>query len=251
MLVARIFVYPDVTAGRIPPILSVYADGRVLSPTWRANGVMDFIVRRLTPAGLSALRTALLGSGFFAGDIEIPPTDKISSGYSTYVVSLRVGERLVTARTTNFAMSPRGRALVDLAERWTHPEHELGVEAWLSGQSVYQASRWYLALRLLPDFPSTQAADSAALEAAIGDLSTFGDLVQSLDDGSAVRCGTVDAVVGGQIVAGLVTAGLYPEAGGAEYRADLRWVGGQGNVTLGLYALLPDDPSTCPADVVG
>ena len=37
-LVARIFVYPDVTAGRVPPMLSVYADGRVLSPSWTSDG---------------------------------------------------------------------------------------------------------------------------------------------------------------------------------------------------------------------
>ncbi len=78
-LAARIFVYPDVTVGRVPPMLSVYADGRVLVPSWSAEGTLDFVVRQLTPAGLVALRSELEGSGFFAADIEIPPTQAISS----------------------------------------------------------------------------------------------------------------------------------------------------------------------------
>ena len=246
---ARIFAYPDVTAGRVPPMLSVYADGRVLAPSWSAEGTLNFVARRLTPAGLTALRSALEGSGFFAGDIEIPPTQVTNSGYTTYAISLQVGSRLVTARTTNFAMSAQGRALVDLAERWTHPERELPATAWLPGQSVYQGTSWYLALHLLPDFPATQAADSTALEAAVGDLASFGRQLQSLDDGTTIRCGPVDAAIIDRIVAGLVAQGVYREAGGAEYRADLHWVGGNGIVTLGAYVMLPDDPPTCPADI--
>ena len=213
-LVARIFVYPDVTVGRVPPMLSVYADGRVLAPSWSPEGTLDFVVRRLAPAGLAALRSALEGSGFFVGDIEIPPLQATDSGYTTYAVSLRIAGRLVTARTTNSAMSAQGRALVDLAERWTHPERELPADAWLPGQSVYQGTSWYLVLHLLSDFPVTQAADSAALEAAVGDLASFGRLVQSLDDGSAVRCGSVDAAIVDRIAAGLVAQGVYREAGG-------------------------------------
>jgi hypothetical protein len=88
-LVARIFMYPDVTAGRVPPMLSVYADGRVLSPSRNADGgfALPFVVRRLTPAGLAELRSTLEGSGFFAGDIEIPPTTEVNSGFTTYVVT--------------------------------------------------------------------------------------------------------------------------------------------------------------------
>lgn len=249
-LVARIVVYPDVTAGRVPPMLSVYADGRVLAPSWTADGILDFDVRRLTPAGLAALRSELEASGLLVGDIEIPPTQAISSGFTTYAVSLRVADRLVTARTTNFAMSAMGRTLVDLAERWTHPERELPADAWRPGQSAYRASRWYLALRLLPDFVSTQDADSTALEAAVGDLASFGRPAPTFDDGSVVRCGSVDAAAIERIVTALVAGGLYKKAGGAEYLASLRWVGGNGNVTLGAYVMLPDDEPTCPADIV-
>jgi hypothetical protein len=47
-----------------------------------------------------------------------------------------------------------------------------------------------------------------------------------------------------------VAEGVYREAGGAEYLADMRWVGGNGSVTLGAFLMLPDDPATCPADIV-
>jgi hypothetical protein len=147
-------------------------------------------------------------------------------------------------------MSAQGRTLVDLAERWTHPERVLLADAWLPGQSIYQGSSWYLVLRLLPDFVSTQGVDSTALEAEIGDLASFGRLMQSFEDGSTVRCGPVGTAAVNRIVAALMAEGLYRESGGAEYLADMRWVGGNGIVTLGAYLMLPDDPVACPADIV-
>jgi hypothetical protein len=75
--------------------------------------------------------------------------------------------------------------------------------------------------------------------------------VQSSEDGSVVRCGPVDAAAVERIVAALVAAGLYRAAGGAEYYVDMRWVGGNGSVTLGAYVMLPDDPLQCPAHIFG
>ncbi len=250
-LVARIFVYPDVTAGRVPPMLSVYADGRVLSPSSNADGgfALPFVVRRLTPAGLGELLAGLAGSGFFVGDIELPPTQATNSGYTTYAVSLRLGDVLVTARTTNFAMSARGRALVDLAERWMRPECELPAAAWASGPSVYEGSRWYLALRLQPGAPSEADADSTALESRVGDLATFGRLRGTAMDGSVNRCASVDAAVVARIVAALAYRGMAPGPGDGQYLVDLRWSGGRGSVALAAYEMLPDDPPECPVDV--
>jgi len=249
-LVARIFVYPDVTAGRVSPMLSVYADGRVLSPSWNADGgfALPFVLRRLTPAGLAELRSSLEGSGFFAGDIEIPPTAEVNSGFTTYVVSLRLGDRLVIARTTNFAMSTKGRALVDLAERWVHPERELPADAWLPGGAAYEAARWYVALSLNPAGVSSADTDSTALESVIGNLASFGRLVRSSEAGTD-RCASVDADVVARIVAAYAARGIELGPGDGEYFADLPWSGGRGSVLLGAYAMLPDDPLACPPDV--
>jgi hypothetical protein len=248
-LVARIFMVPDVTAGRVPPMLSVYADGRVLSPSWNADGgfAYPFVLRRLTPAGLAELRSSLQGSGF-AGDIEIPPTTEVNSGFTTFVVSLRQGDRLVTARTTNFAMSTKGRALVDLAERWVRPERELPADAWLPGEAAYEAARWYVALSLNPAGVSSADVDSTALESVIGNLASFGRLVRSSEAGTD-RCASVDADVVARIVAAYAARGIELGPGDGEYFADLPWSGGRGSVLLGAYAMFPDDPLACPPDV--
>ena len=250
-LVARIFMYPDVTAGRVPPMLSVYADGRVLSPSWNADGgfALPFVLRRLTPAGLAELRSTLEGSGFFAGDIEIPPTTEVNSGFTTYVVSLRRGDRLLTARTTNFAMSTKGRALVDLAERWVRPERELPADAWLPGEAAYEAARWYVALSLNPAGESSTDVDSTALELVIGNLASFGRLVRSSEGATTDRCASVDADVVARIVAAYAAQGIELGPGDGEYFADLPWSGGRGSVLLGAYAMFPDDPLACPANV--
>lgn len=250
-VVARIFMYPDVTAGRVPPMLSVYADGRVLSPSWNADGgsALPFVLRRLTPAGLAELRSRLEGSGFFAGDIEIPPTTEVNSGFTTYVVSLRLGDHLVTARTTNFAMSTKGRALVDLAERWVHPERELPADTWMPGPAAYEASRWYVALSLDPAGVSSVNVDATALESVIGDLASFGRLVRSSGGATTDRCASVDADVVGRIVAAFAARGIELGPGDGEYFADLPWSGGRGSVLLGMYAMFPDDPLACPVNV--
>jgi hypothetical protein len=251
-LVARIFAYPDVTVGRVPPMLSVYADGRVLSPSGTADGgfAPPLVVRRLTPAGLAELRAGLEAGGFFAGSIEVPPTQVTNSGFTTYVISLRREDRLVTARTTNFAMSDRGRALVDLAERWMHPERELPGEAWLPGQARYEGSRWYVALRLIPGVAPQTNADSAPLEAAIGDLPTFGAVQRLPGDGSIERCGSVPADVVARVAAALAAQDMDlgpPDRD--QLIVDLRWSGDRGTVALGAYEMLPDDPPVCPSDL--
>jgi hypothetical protein len=244
-------MYPDVTAGRVPPMLSVYADGRVLSPSWNGDGgfARPFVLRRLTPAGLAELRSTLEGSGFFAGDIEIPPTTEVNSGFTTFVVALRQGDRLVTARTTNFAMSTKGRALVDLAERWVRPERELPADAWLPGEAAYEAARWYVALSLNPAGESSADVDSTALESVIGNLASFGRLVRSSEGATTDRCASVDADVVARIVAAYAARGIELGPGDGEYFADLPWSGGRGSVLLGAYAMFPDDPLACPPDV--
>ena len=251
-LVARIFAYPDVTVGRVPPMLSVYADGRVLSPSWTADGgfAPPLVVRRLTPAGLADLCAGLEASGFFAGDIEVPPTQVTNSGFTTYVISLRRNDELVTARTTNLAMSDRGRALVGLAERWMHPERELPEGAWLPARARYVGARWYVWLRLVPGVTPETAVDSAPLEAAIGDLATFGAVQRLPGDGSVERCRSVPADVVARVAAGLEAQDMDlgpPDRD--QLMVDLRWSGGRGTVALGAYEMLPDDPLLCPADL--
>jgi hypothetical protein len=252
VLVARIFVYPDVTVGQVPPTLSVYADGRVISPSSNADGgfALPLVVRRLTPAGLASLRSHLEASGFFTRDIEIPPLESDNAGVTSYVISLRVGDRLVTARTTNAAMPANGRALMDLALLWTHPERALPADAWLAGPVPYNAPRWYLALRLQPGGVASTGVDSSGLEAAIGDPASFGSQVRTYDDGSTLRCASVDAAVVTRIVAALTRAGIDFPADADQYLVDIAWAGGGGSIFLDAFPTLPDDPETCPADLV-
>jgi hypothetical protein len=252
VLVARIFVYPDVTVGRVPPTLSVYADGRVISPSSNADGgfALPLVVRQLTPAGLASLRSRLEASGFFARDIEIPPVEAVNSGFTTYAVSLRVGDRLATAQAMNAAMSPKGRALVDLAMLWTHPERTLPADAWLADPVPYEAPRWYLALRLQPGGVASTGVDSTGLEAAIGDPASFGSQLRSFDDGSSLRCASVDAAVVTRIVASLTAAGLDFPAGADQYLVDLARAGDTGSILLDAFPMWPGDPEACPADLV-
>jgi hypothetical protein len=252
VLMARIFVYPDVTVGRVPPMLSVYADGRVISPSSNADGgfALPLVVRRLTPAGLASLRSRLEASGFFVRDIEIQPLVSVDAGVTSYVISLRVGDRLVTARTTNAAMPARGRALMDLALLWTHPERALPADAWQAGPVPYEAPRWYLALRLQPGGVASTGVDSTGLEAAIGDPASFGSQLRSYDDGSALRCAPVDTAIVMRIVAGLAAAGIDFPAGADQYLVDLAWTGDTGSIFLDAFPMWPDDPEACPADLV-
>lgn len=250
-LVARILTYPDVTAGRVPPMLSVYADRRVISPTWTADGSFAFplVVRRLTPAGLAELRAALEASGFFAEDVEIPPVRLADAGFTAYVVTLRRDDRLVTARTTNVGMSERGAALVDLAELWMRPERELPAGAWLPGEERYVGDSWYLWLRLTPGVAPESAADSAPLEALIGDLATFG-AGRIAEIGSVERCAAVPAETVARLAAALEAGGMdlgSPDRN--QVLVDLRWSGGRGMVALGAFEMLPDDPPSCPAEL--
>lgn len=252
LLVARIFVYPDVTVGRVPPMLSVYADGRVISPSSNADGgfALPLVVRRLTPAGLASLRSRLEASGFFARDIEIQPLVSVNAGVTSYAISLRVGDRLVTARATNAAMPAKGRALIDLALLWTHPERALPAGAWQTAAVPYEAPRWYLALRLQPGGVASTAVDSTGLEAAIGDPASFGSQIRSYDDGSSLRCAPVDTAIVTRIVAGLAAAGIDFPAGADQYLVDIARAGGTGSIFLDAFPMWPDDPEACPADLM-
>lgn len=254
-IVARIYVYPDVYVEPIRPMLSVYADGRVLSWSRSAEGSSHrpLVLRWLSPAGLAELRSAFEATGLLEGDIEIPPTTEVNSGYTTYVVSLRREDRLVTARTTNFAMSDEGRTLVELAERWIRPEEALAPHAWLPGWSgglPYQGSQWSLALSLDPGCCTWEAnPDSTELERILGDLTAFGDVVRTEDWGE-IRCAVVDAATIDEIAAFLRNQGLDVEPDDGELRADLNWTGTTGRVGLGAFVMLPDDRS-CPSSIAG
>ncbi len=54
-LVLRVASYPDTYAAPVPPDLSAYSDGTVLTPGWRSPGFEGarFVVRHLNQAGLA------------------------------------------------------------------------------------------------------------------------------------------------------------------------------------------------------
>lgn len=250
-LVLAVDIRGDVE-GPLPPLeLAVYADGRVLWPTWSEAG--DFVIfqGRLSPAGLSAVRDELLGSGLFDFDIDIPPDrtpdPNQGSGFATYTVDLRVGERLVTARTTNIFPSVDGERLIDLAERWSEPKEAVPAGAWdtdASGPAPYEAARWYL--QLFPSLGGTlgePAPDIAELGTILGDPRTFGAPIGP--DPAMGRCGVIGSDTAGSLVAFFRGRGGVTTTG-HRYSVGLAWADLPGTVELLLIAALPHLADGCP-----
>ena len=92
------------TVGRSRRCVSVYADGRVISPGWTVTGYEErrqFVVRRLTPSGVATL-VAALDAGDAAGRHRLArdPTG-CAAGYRTLpLMTVRRRDELVTAGAT-------------------------------------------------------------------------------------------------------------------------------------------------------
>lgn len=113
-VVLRAWAIPDVAGdGALLPT-TVLADGSILVPhveTFHGPGV-----RRLTAAGLAALRERARATGLFEASRTIPPLRTPESGFISYRVELRDGKGPVTVETINAFPSADGRALIDLAD---------------------------------------------------------------------------------------------------------------------------------------
>jgi prepilin-type processing-associated H-X9-DG protein len=238
--------------GPLPPLeLVIYEDGRVLWPTWPDDGAFAILEARLSAEGLAAVRDELLGSGFFADDLEIPPArtpdPNAGSGFATYELGLRVGDRLVTARTTSIWPSADGERLIALGERWRDPVQSVPGSAWARdtpGPIVFEPTAWYL--QVYPTQGSlleVSTPDIAELRPLIGDPLTFGAALGP--DPSSGRCGVIDASAVDALVAYLRSRQLGP-ASGHRIGANLAWADGHGSVELYLVAALPHLAERCP-----
>jgi len=250
-LVARITIYPDVPGGPGPPMVSVYADGRVLSPGWTIPGdeTVPFVVRRLTPSGLATLVAALDAAVPPAG-VDYPRPPGYPAGYGTYAVTVRRGDELVTAQATNASTQDAAREIVALAEHWRDPVAALPADAWVGGPATvvpYEPRRWYLSIWIpaggtaVPGTP-----DASIIRPLIGDAAAFGETVGTRETG-ILRCGVISDGTNGLIVAMLRRAGVDTGTEEGAYRADLNL--GKGSAVVASTPLLPDDGPACPADI--
>ena len=246
-LVARVLVCPDVIPGLRPwPSISVYTDGRVIGPEG---------LRRLTPAGVDAVRATFTATGFFTTSREIPAQPSpspVARGVDEYTATLRVDGRLVTVSTTNLAPSPEGLRFIAATERLSKPETWLPAEAWKPGWSTprpYRPDRWFLQVTLADatsgwEVPS--APDIGAIDWPFEQPPTrFGsEYVVAAPGGVTVRCGIAFDAPVQRLVASLRTRGVGAEA--PDYLSvSLRWAEGGGSARLWLEPALPDDV-TCP-----
>ena len=250
-LVLRLVTYPDVYAAPIPPDLSVYSDGTVLTQGWRSPGFegVRFVVRHLNHAGLAQVakafslavpREGVLGAIPSAG----PGT---GGGYSTYVVSGRRAGQLVTARTTNASVGPGARELVTFAERWRDVASVLARDEWLDGTPVaYVPERWSAFVSASPDCCSEPGRpDASLLVPILGPPDLFGTVVQAASP--SIRCGVLDASTRDAFAGILRRTGV--DIGNGRDRTDFTLNLGTGMVSLIVVPNLPDDRSGCSLEI--
>lgn len=241
-LIARVVEFPDVYVEPISPRVSIYADGTVVSPGW-ADGFEDvrYVVRRLTPSGLAAVRAEFDAAVVREGTIGaiVPGSPGAEGGYATYRVSVRRDGALVTATTTNASSGPGVAELLAFAERWLEPVRIVLAADGISREpALYQPAVWWLQLAPCPDCtPVDPRGDVSAIAPVIGPLATFGE---SIRDG--IRCGTLDAPTAAALRAAL---GIADGATGTLDRFDRELSDGAGSLELTAVPALPDEVD-CP-----
>lgn len=250
-LVARVVTYPDVYAAPIPPDLSVYSDGTVLTPGWRSPGFEGsrFVVRRLTDLGLAEVAEAFSTAVPRGGDLgAIPPASPgMDSGYTTYVVTVRRGGELVTARTANASVGSGVKELVAFAERWTDVGNVPDAGAWADATPVaYVPDRWSAYLFLSADCCSDPGRPDASLvQPVLGPPDVFGRVIQA--ESPIIRCGVLDASARETLAGILSRAGT--DIGDGQDRAEATLNFGTGIVDLMVVPLLPDDREGCSLEI--
>jgi hypothetical protein len=243
--------YPDVYAAPVPPDLSVYSDGTVLTPGWRSPGfeAARFVVRHLNDAGLAQATKAFSAAVPRAGVLGeiLPAPEGMGSGYTTYVVSVRRAGGLLTTRTTNASVGPGVKELVTLAERWRDAGSVLGRDAWADATPVaYLADRWSAFVHVDPDCCSEPGRpDASLLQPVLGPPDRFGKVVQAASP--IIRCGVLDASTRETLAGAVRRAGV--DIGEGSDRTDFTLNFGAGMVSLTVVPNLPDDRSGCSLEI--
>lgn len=241
-LVARLVVLPDVWVSPVVADLSVYDDGTVLTPGWRSTGFEGtrFTVRRLTPAGLAAVRAAFDGAVVRVGQVGTvqPATEGQGRGFSTYQVTARRGSELVTAWTTNASAGTGVASLIAFGDRWLAPEAALPAGAWAAATPVpYVPAYWSASVDVSAGCCAEPGRPSdAVVVPALGPLDAFGALVVA--DPPFARCAVIDWRTRGALGAALATAGI--DLGDGLDRSDVTLNHGDGMTTLTVVPMLPE-----------
>lgn len=250
-LVLRVASYPDVYAAPVPPDLSVYSDGTVLTPGWRSPGIEGarFVVRHLNHAGLAQATKAFSAAVPRAGILGeiLPSSDGMGGGYSTYVVTVRRAGQLLTTRTTNASVGAGVKELVTFAERWIDVASVLGPDAWADATPVaYVAGRWSAFVYVDPDCCSEPGRpDASLLQPVLGPPDTFGKVVQAASP--KIRCRVLDASTREMLAVAMRRAGV--DIGEGRDRTDFTLNFGAGMVSLIVVPNLPDDQSGCSLEI--
>jgi len=242
-LVVQLVVFYDVYRAPVPPELSLYADGRVVTPAFPSTnleGVLH-VVRRLTSNGLAAAVAAFDGAVTTSGEIGAPTASGgWEGGYNTYVVSVRRAGRLVTARTTNASADPAARALVAFAESWIDAA-AAGPAAWLDPVPVpFVPTHWSISTWPGGSAEETQF-DAALLVPLLGDLASFGT-AQGGDP--THRCGIVDRATLEALLLRLQEAGVTVASVLDGFDVTVR--APSGAVGLTVTPVLPEVVTACP-----
>jgi hypothetical protein len=250
LLALRVDIRPDVSAGRVPT-LSVYRDGTVLQ-------LSDFggEILRLTPDGLARLLSVAAESGLLEASGDIDPDPGYAAGFVTYSITFDRAGTIVRRSVVNaFPESRRAEAerFIALADRLATPEAWLPVEAWLAGPT--DAVPW------VPDRYLLKVVDWGYVPDAVPpiDMSTIvwpldaglleiGDPAVSELGAAAARCVVLTLTEARRVEAALVTAMGDQRIPEQYLAADLAWADRGSFVTVGLHALLPDEPSDCAVD---
>lgn len=257
VMALRVDIRPDVSFGRVPT-LTAYRDGTVLRRSDRGGEIL-----RLSADGLARLLAAAAGSGLLERSGDIGPDPSYQAGYTTYSIAFQRSGALVERSVVNaYPASRRAEAerLIALAERLATPETWLPAGAWVSGPAAtvrWIPDRYFLDVvdwGYLPDVREPVDVADVAWPLDTG-LLEVGQAVELPALGpAAARCAVLQLVDARRVEAALVAA-LGAQRIPSEVRipaehlgVDLAWTARSSWVSIGLYALLPDDPSDCSLD---
>jgi hypothetical protein len=238
-LVAQIVSYADVWVAPATPDIAVYADGSVYTPGWRTPGAerARYVVRRLTPEGLAAVRAEFDRTVGPGGDVGTAPEAGLGSGVAVYTVSTRRDGDLVTATTTSDRQGPAAEALRAFVDRWQDPRTAMPSLTWVLPQPVpYEAATFAVYFWISDECCRDPALPDAitAIEPVLGPVLRFG---RARPGDPAARCGHVDAA-GQRALMALLAVNGEPRAGALD-RVDVDVNLGRGVSTMAVVPLLP------------
>jgi hypothetical protein len=244
-------IFGDVRGLPIPTLI-VYEDGRVLR---FIEGTDQLGVRRLSGDGVEAVRRGLVDTGFFERDARFVPAVPPSHGFTSYVATVRSGNRTVTVLATNTTGAVEAARFIALLERFVPLEAWLPDVLWRDrGPEPYEARHFWLftdsspgVLATYPEPPVfTADLDDVAPSLPVSILDFGAPIPRFVQDFPRFRCGVVDAETAARVLSALAIVGYeMPPPGFGVSQFDLGWRATNGTFSIWLQPLLPDTSPSC------